>query len=73
MAKASPRTRTTRTLAVSGEFADVITTLARAKDLTVEEYCDRFGLPKFAADYESHLTAKLNEAKRLSPASKRGA
>lgn len=49
----------TKTMNVSPAFADMIVTLARSKGLTVRDYCDQHGAPKFAADHRAHLAAEL--------------
>ena len=54
-----------RTLAVSPDFADLITELARERGLTVQEYCDRHGAPKFAGDYDRLAKAKAAKAAAL--------
>jgi hypothetical protein len=57
--------RTTRTLAVSDAFAEMVTDLAKSHGLTVEQFCDRHAAPKLAPDYEALLSTKLTATKRL--------
>jgi hypothetical protein len=54
-----------KTLAVSPDFAVMINELAKAKGLTVREYCDRHGAPKFAPDYDRLTAAKREKVAAL--------
>jgi hypothetical protein len=58
--------RTTRTLAVSDAFAEMVAELAKSRGLTVQQFCDRHAAPKLAEDYEALLASKLTATKRMS-------
>jgi hypothetical protein len=74
MAQDAAEPRRTRTLAVSNDFGDMITFLAKEAGLSVEAYCDKIATTKFAPEYEAALSAKLSATKRRtqSTSSKKG-